>query len=80
MLRLMKLYLCMMRNPTKIPHVDTKSTGYGPGTPMQVIEIFRGAPTDNVSDGEPRMLYKFAAQYETWYPTDCPERIRGFQS
>ena len=55
------------------PHVDANLTGYGPGTPMRVIKIFRGAPTAECHDVEPRMMYKLAAQYESLYPTDCPE-------
>ena len=56
-----------------MPHIDLKFSGYGPGTPMRVIKIFRGAPTPTFPNGEPRLKYKLAAQYDTWYPTDCPD-------
>jgi len=40
---------------------------------MRVIKIFRGAPTPAFPNGEPRLKHKLAAQYDTWYPTDCPD-------
>ena len=50
--------------------IDPHFEGYGPGTPVRVIEITLGPPTQMFPQGEPLLRYKLAAQYETWYPRD----------
>ena len=50
--------------------IDPKFVGFGPGTPIRVMQLFLGPPTQMFPEGEPLMRYKLAAQYENWYPDD----------
>lgn len=57
--------------------VDPQFNGYGPGTPIRVIEITLGPSTKLFPEGEPLIRYKLAAQYEAWYPNDPKLSTQG---
>ena len=57
--------------------VDKKFSGYGPGTPIRVMEITLGPPTEMFPEGEPLLRYKLAAQYSIWYPDDETVTTQG---